>query len=429
MSTPHPGPPPSASTPPLPPAEVVALSVPGLPEVGPGDDLAGLLARACAAAGIALGAEDVVVVASKVVAKAEGRSVPAAMRERALDRESVRLVAERGLPDGRTTRVVQSRSGPVMAAAGIDASDVAEGTVLLLPADPDASARALRTRLRALLEPTLGGRAPAVVVSDTSGRPWRDGVTDFALGAAGLEVLDDARGRLDRSGRVMEVTVRGVADEVAALADLVKGKAAGTPVAVVRGLGAHVTDDDGDGAARLVRTGPADWFAFGHVEAVRAALGLAEREVAPPAHRPPAVRCASGWRGPWTWRQPGAVSVRPPSRRTATRSRSAGPRTTSARRWSACARPCGPSAWRRTWLPVRCGRSTARSSWTPPWPSSCERASAPERRGVPARPLTRSSPDPLVPLTRSSPDPVDPADSAGRPARPAAAGDRGQSWR
>lgn len=286
MSTPHPGPPPSASTPPLPPAEVVALSVPGLPEVGPGDDLAGLLARACAAAGIALGAEDVVVVASKVVAKVEGRSVPAAMRERALDRESVRLVAERGLPDGRTTRVVQSRSGPVMAAAGIDASDVAEGTVLLLPADPDASARALRTRLRALLEPTLGGRAPAVVVSDTSGRPWRDGVTDFALGAAGLEVLDDARGRLDRSGRVMEVTVRGVADEVAALADLVKGKAAGTPVAVVRGLGAHVDVDDGDGAARLVRTGPADWFAFGHVEAVRAALGLAEREVAPPPIAP-----------------------------------------------------------------------------------------------------------------------------------------------
>lgn len=276
----------SPSLPTPPPDEVVALSVPGLPEVGPGDDLAGLLARACAAAGIALGAGDVVVVASKVVAKAEGRAVPAATRESALDEQSVRLVAERGLPDGRTTRVVQSRSGPVLAAAGIDASDVAEGTVLLLPADPDASARALRSRLRSLLEPQLGGAAPAVVVSDTSGRPWRDGVTDFALGAAGLEVLDDARGRLDRSGRVMEVTVRGVADEVAALADLVKGKAAGTPVAVVRGLAAHVTDDDGSGAARLVRTGPADWFAFGHVEAVRAALGLGEREVAPPPIAP-----------------------------------------------------------------------------------------------------------------------------------------------
>jgi coenzyme F420-0:L-glutamate ligase / coenzyme F420-1:gamma-L-glutamate ligase len=277
---PHPGAP--ATTPQPPPSEVLALSVPGLPEIGPGDDLGGLVARACAAAGIALGAGDVVVVASKVVAKAEGRAVPAHTREQALDGESVRLVAERGLPDGRTTRVVQSRSGPVMAAAGIDASDVAEGTVLLLPADPDASARALRTRLRELLRPHLGGGAPAVVVSDTSGRPWRDGVTDFALGAAGLEVLDDARGRLDRNGRVMEVTVRGVADEVAALADLVKGKAAGTPVAVVRGLDAHVDDDDGGGAARLVRTGPGDWFAFGHVEAVRAALGLAEREVAPP---------------------------------------------------------------------------------------------------------------------------------------------------
>ncbi|MGQ7295029.1 coenzyme F420-0:L-glutamate ligase [Quadrisphaera sp. KR29] len=281
MSAPHPSQGASAR-----PAELVALSVPGLPEVTAGDDLAGLVARACAASGIALGRDDVVVVASKVVAKAEGRAVPAEDRERALDAESVRLVAERSLPDGRTTRVVQARSGPVMAAAGIDASDVAEGTVLLLPADPDGSARALRARLRALLEPQLGGGAPAVVVSDTSGRPWRDGVTDFALGAAGLEVLDDARGRPDRSGRVMEVTVRGVADEVASLADLVKGKAAGTPVAVVRGLGAHVRDDDGPGAAPLVRTGPADWFAHGHVEAVRAALGLAEREVAAPPIAP-----------------------------------------------------------------------------------------------------------------------------------------------
>ncbi|WP_206690709.1 coenzyme F420-0:L-glutamate ligase [Quadrisphaera sp. INWT6] len=285
MSAPHPSPaelPPSVA----PPQQVVAEAVPGLPEITAGADLAGLLVRACAAAGVALGPDDVVVVASKVVAKAEGRSVPADQRERALDGESVRLVAERGLPDGRTTRVVQARSGPVLAAAGIDASDVAEGTVLLLPADPDASARALRSRVAELLDVGehggRGGRAPAVVVSDTSGRPWRDGVTDFALGAAGLAVLDDARGRLDRSGRVMEVTVRGIADEVCGLADLVKGKAAGTPVAVVRGLGAHVVDGDGPGAAKLVRTGPADWFAHGHVEAVRAALGLAEREVAPP---------------------------------------------------------------------------------------------------------------------------------------------------
>ncbi len=264
-----------------PPARVVAEAVPGLPEVVSGDDLAALLVRACAAAGTPLGGDDVLVVASKVVAKAEGRERPAQARERLLDEESVRLVAERSLPDGRTTRVVQARSGPVLAAAGIDASDVAEGTVLLLPADPDASARRLRARLAELLD--LPGRAPAVVVSDTSGRPWRDGVTDFALGAAGLQVLDDARGRRDRSGRVLEVTVRGIADEVAALADLVKGKAAGTPAAVVRGLGQLVTDDDGPGAAPLVRTGPADWFAHGHVEAVAAALGLSEREVAPPS--------------------------------------------------------------------------------------------------------------------------------------------------
>jgi len=282
VSAPHPSPAELAPSV-APPDRVVAEAVPGLPEVTAGADLAGLLVRACAAAGVPLGPDDVVVVASKVVAKAEGRSVPADQRERALNGESVRLVAERALPDGRTTRVVQARSGPVLAAAGIDASDVAEGTVLLLPADPDASARALRSRVGELLGVAEhGGRAPAVVVSDTSGRPWRDGVTDFALGAAGLAVLDDARGRLDRSGRVMEVTVRGIADEVCGLADLVKGKAAGTPVAVVRGLGAHVVDGDGPGAARLVRTGPADWFAHGHVEAVRAALGLAEREVAPP---------------------------------------------------------------------------------------------------------------------------------------------------
>ncbi|SDQ09517.1 coenzyme F420-0:L-glutamate ligase [Quadrisphaera sp. DSM 44207] len=251
------------------PHEVTAVAVPGLPEVRAGDDLAGLVVRACAAAGLALRDDDVLVVASKVVAKAEGRSVAASDRGDAVRSQTVRVVAERRLPDGRTTQVVQSRSGPVMAAAGVDASDVEPGTVLLLPADPDASARALRARVA-----QLAGVRPAVVVSDTGGRPWRDGVTDFALGAAGLELLDDVRGRLDRTGRPLEVTVRAVGDEVAALADLVKGKAAGLPVALVRGLGAAVAPEDGPGAAALVRVGPADWFAHGHVEAVRAALGV-----------------------------------------------------------------------------------------------------------------------------------------------------------
>jgi coenzyme F420-0:L-glutamate ligase/coenzyme F420-1:gamma-L-glutamate ligase len=254
-----------------------AFAVPGLPEVQAGDDLGALLVAACSRAGVTLRDDDVLAVASKVVAKAEGRAVAATDRSAAVDAETVRVVAERTMPDGKLTRVVQSRTGPVLAAAGVDASDVAAGTVLLLPEDPDLSARRLRARIF-----SLAGVRPAVLVTDTAGRPWRAGVSDFALGAAGLVTLDDARGRLDRFGRPLEVTVRAVADQVAALADLVKGKALGTPVAVVRGLGAYVTPDDGPGAAGCVRVGTSDWFAYGQVEAVRAALGVAPGEVAPP---------------------------------------------------------------------------------------------------------------------------------------------------
>ena len=267
-ATPAPTPGPGRAT----PRQVVAVAVPGIGEVRAGDDLAATVVTACTAHGVAVGDDDVLVVASKVVAKAEGRSVPApdaAARQRAIETQSVRVVAERTLPDGRLTQVVQSRSGPVMAAAGVDASDVDDGTVLLLPADPDASARALRARVRALT-----GARPAVVVTDTGGRPWREGVADFALGAAGLATLQDLRGTLDSNGRRLDVTVRGIADEIASMADLVKGKAARTPVAVVRGMGEHVLDEDGPGAAPLVRVGPGDWFAHGHAEAVAAALGV-----------------------------------------------------------------------------------------------------------------------------------------------------------
>ena len=267
---------------------MAVLTVPGLPEVVPGDDVGRAVAEACRAAGIAIRNDHILTVASKVVAKAEGRLVPAADREEAIARETVRVVAERELPDGRVTRVVQTRTGPVLAAAGVDASDVPEGLVLLLPEHPDESAR----RIRAALHQALGVR-PAVVVTDTSGRPWRMGVSDFALGAAGLTVLDDSRGRLDRFGRPLEVTVRAIADEVAAATDLVRGKAAGTPVAVVRGLGRYVTPDDGPGAAVCVRVGPTDWFAYGHVEAVRASLGYEPGQLpAPPLEGP------RGSRGP-----------------------------------------------------------------------------------------------------------------------------------
>lgn len=260
-------------------AMLMLWEVPGLPEIEAGADLAALIWRA-AQADRALQDGDVLAMASKIVAKAEDRAVPADRREEAIIAESVRLVAARSLPDGRVTRVVQASAGPVMAAAGVDTSDVAEGTVLLLPADPDASARRIRAGLRDL------GVDVGVLVTDTGGRPWRAGVADFALGAAGIACLDDRRGTLDAHGRPLSVTVRAVADQLAAAADLVKGKSAGTPVAVLRGLPAGtVTADDGPGARPLVRSGATDWFRTGHVESVWAALAPQD-DSQPPAMDP-----------------------------------------------------------------------------------------------------------------------------------------------
>lgn len=250
------------------------LGVPGLPEITAGTDLAAAILAGLDGAGLALRDGDVVVVSSKVVSKAEGRSVRAVTREAAIEAETVRVVAERTGPRG-LTRIVESRSGPVLAAAGVDASNVPPGTVLLLPADPDASARALRAALGGAggVGGTDGVRI-GVVVSDTAGRAWRDGQTDLAVGAAGVRVTDDLRGAVDSFGSALEVTVRALADELAAAADLVKGKLSGVPVAVVRGLVDVVTADDGPGARALLRTAATDWFALGHVEAVRSALGV-----------------------------------------------------------------------------------------------------------------------------------------------------------
>ena len=231
----------------------------GIGEVAPGDDLVTLIARALSASGATPVQEgDVVVVTSKVVSKAEGRVVAADSREAAIDAETVRLVAARG-----TLRIVENRQGLVMAAAGVDASNTPEGTVLLLPEDPDASAR----RLRAGLQDALGVRPLAVVVTDTAGRAWRDGLVDIAIGAAGLVVLDDLRGAVDSHGRVLDVTVTAVADEVAAASELVRGKTAGRPVAVVRGLERFVSDDDGPGARALRRGPESDLFSLGAAEA------------------------------------------------------------------------------------------------------------------------------------------------------------------
>jgi coenzyme F420-0:L-glutamate ligase/coenzyme F420-1:gamma-L-glutamate ligase len=273
--------------------------VTGIGEVRPGDDVAALLAAAVP--GLRDG--DVLVISSKIVSKAEGRVVDAQTREEAIDAETVRTVAARRTPRG-LARIVEAGAGPVMAAAGVDASNVAPGTVLLLPKDADASARALRARLRELTGARLG-----VILSDTAGRAWRDGQTDFALGAAGVAVTDDLRGALDTHGQPLEVTVRALADELAAAADLVKGKLAGVPAAWLRGP-LPVIEDDGPGAAALLRSAGEDWFRHGHVEAVTSALGVDPTAVDPPRVPPApaperfaravdiALRGTAPWSGP-----------------------------------------------------------------------------------------------------------------------------------
>ncbi|MGW7072221.1 coenzyme F420-0:L-glutamate ligase [Streptomyces sp. NPDC054855] len=232
-------------------------AVPGLPEVRHGDDLAKLIAAA--EPGLADG--DVLLVTSKIVSKAEGRIVEARDREAAIDAETVRVVARRG-----TLRIVENRQGLVMAAAGVDASNTPAGTVLLLPEDADASARAVRDGLRDALGVDVG-----VVVTDTFGRPWRNGLTDVAIGAAGVRVLDDLRGGVDAYGNPLSATVVATADELAAAGDLVKGKAGGLPVAVVRGL-PHVVGETGEGARVMVRSSRDDMFRLGTSEAVREAV-------------------------------------------------------------------------------------------------------------------------------------------------------------
>ena len=235
-----------------------AFAVGGLPEFVAGDDLATIIGDALDGV---LEDGDILSVTSKIVSKAEGRLIPAADREQAITDETVRVVATREHPGG-VTRIVENHLGMVLAAAGVDSSNVPEGRVLLLPLDPDASARALATALRARFGLSLG-----VVVTDTLGRPWRQGQTDVAIGAAGIHVLEDLRGSADASGKRLDVTVPAVADEIAGLTDLIKGKASGMPVAVVRGLAHLVGPLDLPGARSIVRVGPDDMFRLGTKEA------------------------------------------------------------------------------------------------------------------------------------------------------------------
>ncbi|GAA1893816.1 coenzyme F420-0:L-glutamate ligase [Lapillicoccus jejuensis] len=266
---------------------LVLTPLTGVPEVAAGDDLVALLLAAVERAGTGWAEGDVLVVSSKVASKALGLAVglddldPADEPGRLARKESVVaaqtswVVAERASgDDGRgVTRVVKAAAGPVMAAAGVDASNTGGvDHLLLLPDDPDAVARDLRAGLRT----ATGLRRLGVVLSDTAGRAWRVGQTDFALGAAGVLVADDLRGGVDADGRPLAVTTRAVGDELAAAADLVKGKVAAVPAAQLRGLEPElVTDEDAPGAGALVRTGPQDWFGQGRAEAVRSALGAA----------------------------------------------------------------------------------------------------------------------------------------------------------
>lgn len=255
-----------------------AWTVPGIPEIAAGDDLVALIAEAIAAQAVgepgkALAAGDILVVASKIVAKAEGMLVPATDREKVITEDTVRVVAERVHPGG-VTRIVETRQGLIMAAAGIDMSNVPDGYALRLPEDPDRSARAMCAGLRERLGFALG-----VIVTDTLGRPWRVGQTDVAIGAAGLQLTEDLRGGFDANGRPLHATIAVVADEIAGAADLIKGKASGLPVAVVRGLGHLIRDLDAPGARSLVRSLEEDMFRFGSAEAYRLGYEAARAEL------------------------------------------------------------------------------------------------------------------------------------------------------
>lgn len=234
----------------------------GIPEVAVGADLPRMILDAVATNGNPLIDGDILIVTSKIVSKAEGRSARAEDREKAITAETVRVVATRSRADGGVTRIVQNRLGIVGAAAGVDASNTEPGTILLLPLDPDASARAIASAIRAETGADVG-----IIVSDTLGRPWRDGQTDVAIGAAGVHVFDRLHGELDSAGRPLVVTQPCVADELAAAGDLVKGKISGCPVAVVRGMGRLVGDLDLPGASSIVRSSEKDMFRLGADEA------------------------------------------------------------------------------------------------------------------------------------------------------------------
>ncbi len=243
---------------------VLLFAPTGLGEITPGTDLVAEILRVADGEHGPLRPGDVVVVTSKIISKAEGRYADADDREAAITAETRAVVAQRG-----PMRIVRTRAGLTLAAAGVDTSNVEPGRILLLPVDPDASAE----RLAAGLSAAVGGDV-GVVVSDTAGRPWRLGQTDHAIGAARVRVLAGYAGQVDGYGNELAVTTMALADELAAAADLVKTKLGGRPVAVLRGLAELVGPQppEAAGAAAIVRTGREDLFSHGSREAVLAAL-------------------------------------------------------------------------------------------------------------------------------------------------------------
>lgn len=236
-----------------------AWPVAGIAEIVPGDDLASIIVEHLDEP---FAAGDVVVVTSKVVSKAAGLST-SGDREALLDAETDRVVAQRG-----QTRIVRTHSGLTLAAAGIDASNIEQGSVIPLPEDPDRSARDLRAALVALSGVQLG-----VIITDTAGRAWRIGQTDIAIGAAGVAPILSFAGVVDSYGNLLAVTAPAVADEIAGVADLVAGKLDGYPVVVVRGLPAEWFSDAAEGAATLIREERDDMFGLGARDAVLVAAG------------------------------------------------------------------------------------------------------------------------------------------------------------
>lgn len=231
-------------------APISLIPVHGVPEVHAGDVLATLFADAADAQGTPIRNGDCLVVTQKVVSKVEGRLVPIdpddrAARRALVEQESVRVLRRRG-----DLIISETTHGFVCANAGIDLSNVEHGYAALLPVDSDKSAKRIRDALRA-----TRGVEVAVIVSDTFGRPWRNGLTDVCIGVSGLAAVVDLRGTEDALGRELQVTEVAVADEVAAAAELVMGKSAGVPVAIVRGL-----DESwfGEGSARDLVRGPQD---------------------------------------------------------------------------------------------------------------------------------------------------------------------------